>query len=88
MYNFVLKVTHIVFRNGNRKTYNKAIELNIPLVSARWVENCRIANKVLNPIDYPPIDIDKFKKPVKLTYNISVSELNILFYEFNFLNGY
>ncbi|VVC30412.1 BRCT domain [Cinara cedri] len=68
---FNLKVTHIVFRDGNPKTYDKAIERNIPLVSARWVHNSRVANKILDPIDYPPVDIEKFKKPLGSTYNIT-----------------
>lgn len=76
-----LKVTHIVFRDGYRKTYDKAIERNIPLVSARWVEYSRMAGKMLNPADYPPVDIEKYKvkytKTRIINSELPVSQFNI-----------
>lgn len=77
----LLKVTHVVFRDGYRKTYDKAIERKIPLVSARWVEYSRIAKKMLNPVDYPPVDIEKYKvkytKTRALNSELPVSEFNL-----------
>lgn len=55
-----------MFCDGYRSTYNKAIKRNIPLVSARWMEYSKLANKMLKPEDYPPVDMEKYKKiPVK-----------------------
>lgn len=77
-------MTHVVFRDGYRKTYNTAIERKIPLVSAKWVENCRLANKILNPIDYPPVDIEKYtkKRPVNYNHAVSIDVFKNLIYVF------
>lgn len=69
----------MVFRDGYRKTYTKAIERNVPLVSVKWVEDCKLANKILNPIDYPPVDIEKYSTP-KLKLNTEVSLIFLFFY--------
>lgn len=69
-----------MFRDGYRKTYNKAIEHKIPLVSARWVENCQYAKKILDPAEYPPIDIEKYAKPREYNYNISVNKFIVLIF--------
>lgn len=66
-----------MFRDGYRKTYDKAMEHKIPLVAARWVENCKIAKKMLNPIDYPPVGIEKYTKPRQINYDLPVSK-NVL----------
>lgn len=70
-----------MFRDGYRKTYTKAMERNIPLVSVKWVEDCKLANKILNPIDYLPIDIEKYSTP-KLKLNTLVS-LKFLLFQFS-----
>ncbi|XP_026819681.1 uncharacterized protein LOC113558423 [Rhopalosiphum maidis] len=59
---FNRKVTHVMFCDGYRSTYNKAVERNIPLVSARWMEYSRRANKILSPADYPPVGLEKYTK--------------------------
>lgn len=50
------------------------MERKIPLVSARWVENCQYAKKILDPAEYPPIDIEKYAKPREYNFNISVNK--------------
>ncbi|XP_001949045.2 uncharacterized protein LOC100168837 [Acyrthosiphon pisum] len=72
---FNQKVTHVMFCDGYRSTYKKAIKRNIPLVSARWMEYSKLANKMLEPKDYPPVDLEKYTKktPVK-NINIPVSQ--------------
>lgn len=72
---FSFKVTHVVFRDGYRKTYTTSVNRNVPLVSARWLEDSRLANKILDPINYPPVGIEKyttqqlnFYKPVSLIF--------------------
>ncbi|XP_060877830.1 uncharacterized protein LOC132950410 isoform X2 [Metopolophium dirhodum] len=71
---FNQKVTHVMFCDGYRSTYNKAIKRNIPLVSARWMEYSKLANKMLKPEDYPPVGLENYTKktPVK-NINIPVS---------------
>ncbi|XP_050533488.1 microcephalin-like isoform X2 [Daktulosphaira vitifoliae] len=66
---FNQKVTHVVFRDGYRATYRKAIERNIPLVSARWVEGCKISNTLLDPANYPPVDLEKYQKTPEIDFN-------------------
>ncbi|XP_022180207.1 uncharacterized protein LOC111040580 [Myzus persicae] len=57
---FNRKVTHVMFCDGYRSTYKKAVERNIPLVSARWMEYSKLANKIQDPADYPPVGMDKY----------------------------
>lgn len=73
--NFYSKVTHVVFYNGYRSTYKKAIERKIPLVSALWVKNCKLAKQILDPVNYPPVDIEKYTviKERKPVYEIQVN---------------
>jgi len=68
-----------MFCDGYRSTYKKAIKRNIPLVSARWMEYSKLANKMLEPEDYPPVDLEKYTKktPVK-NINIPVSKFQYL----------
>lgn len=63
-----------MFCDGYRSTYKKAIQRNIPLVSARWMEYSKLANKMLEPDDYPPVDMEKYAKPTPVkNINIPVS---------------
>uniref|UniRef100_A0A2H8TMI7 Microcephalin n=1 Tax=Melanaphis sacchari TaxID=742174 RepID=A0A2H8TMI7_9HEMI len=71
---FNQKVTHVMFCDGLRSTYNKAIKRNIPLVSARWMEYSKLANKMLDPLDYPPVDMEKYTKTPTTNINIPVSK--------------
>lgn len=67
---FNQKVTHVMFCDGYRSTYNKAIERKIPLVSARWMEYSKLANKIQDPADYPPVGMDKYTKTPLKIFNI------------------
>lgn len=71
---FNQKVTHVMFCDGLRSTYNKAIKRNIPLVSARWMEYSKLANKILDPADYPPIGMEKYTKTPKTNINVPISK--------------
>lgn len=74
MSNLCFQVTHVIFCDGYRSTYNKAMKLNIPLVSARWMEYSKLANKMLEPADYPPVDMEKYSKTTSVkNINIPVS---------------
>jgi len=54
-----------VFREGSYKTYNTALQRNIPLVSARWVEGCKLAKRMVDPQIYPCVQLEKYKTPKK-----------------------
>lgn len=69
-----------MFCDGYRSTYNKAVERNIPLVSARWMKYSELANKMLDPVDYPPVDMEKYKKTPSRIINIPVSNFQCLIY--------
>lgn len=78
----------MLFLDGYRKTYDTAIERNIPLVSIKWIENCKKSNRLLDPKDFP-INLEKYKKfkkkrTVLKNYNLPVSrfESNLLYQEF------
>ncbi|VVC40993.1 BRCT domain [Cinara cedri] len=60
---FNRKVTHVVFRDGYTKTYTTAMERKIPLVSARWVQTSMNANTLMDPVDFPPINMHKYSMP-------------------------
>ncbi|KAF0741929.1 microcephalin isoform X1 [Aphis craccivora] len=71
---FNRKVTHVMFCDGYRSTYTKAVERNIPLVSARWIEYSKRANKILDPADYPPVGMEKYTKTPSKIINIPKCE--------------
>lgn len=51
------------------------MERKIPLVSARWVEASKGVNKLLDPVDFPPINMEKYTAPreYKFKFNFKVS---------------
>ncbi|XP_022160888.1 uncharacterized protein LOC111026995 [Myzus persicae] len=57
---FNRKVTHVIFCDGSRSTYKKAVERDIPLVSAMWIHYSKLSNKIQDPADYPPVGMDKY----------------------------
>jgi len=67
-----------MFCDGYRSTYNKAVERNIPLVSARWMEYSYKANKMLDPATYPPVGMEKYTKTPPRKINIPVSNFHCL----------
>lgn len=71
LYLICLKVTHVVFRDGSYQTYDTAMELNIPLVSARWVDHSMIANRIMKTIEYPPINMDSYIEPREYNYKFT-----------------
>jgi len=68
----------VLFSDGYRSTYRKAIERNIPLVSSRWVEYSKRANKILDPADYPPVGMEKYTNTPSKLINIPVSQFQYL----------
>ena len=48
--------THMVFKEGNLTTYNKAKSLGIHIVSANWVEACEKEMKIADEKLYPTMN--------------------------------
>jgi len=69
-----------MFCDGYRSTYNKAVERNIPLVSARWMEYSKLANKIQDPADYPPVGMEKYTTTPSRKIKIPVSNFQCLIY--------
>jgi hypothetical protein len=60
----LLKVTHVIFYEGRRNTYETAKKRKIPLVSIGWILNSITAKKKMNPADYPSEDLVKYDDPL------------------------
>jgi len=69
-----------MFCDGYRSTYKKAVERNIPFVSARWMKYSELANKLLDPADYPPVGMEKYTTPPSKVVNIPVSKFQYLIF--------
>lgn len=52
------EVTHVVYREGCRRTAQWAERHQIPLVSVRWIQACKQAHKVLSSADFPALSED------------------------------
>lgn len=53
------------------KTYKKAIERKIPLVSTLWIEACKAELAQVSEADYEPNGLEKFKDELPL-YNFKL----------------
>jgi len=56
--------SHMVFKEGNLTTYNKAKSLGLFIVSVNWVEACEKENKVVDEKLYPTMNKEKYEKEV------------------------
>merc|ERR1712008_216679 len=56
--------SHMVFKEGNLTTYNKAKSLGLFIVSVNWVEACEKENKVVDENLYPTMNKEKYEKEV------------------------
>jgi len=68
-----LQVTHVLFHEGLRKTYNKAMARNIPLISARLIDNSVTNQKLANVEEFPPVGIAKYAEPQPIIIDYKVS---------------
>ncbi|XP_055886393.1 microcephalin-like isoform X1 [Biomphalaria glabrata] len=57
-------VTHVVFKEGLKRTWNKARKRNVPLVSVSWLESCRQNYKKMPEIDFPALMPEEIFSPL------------------------
>jgi hypothetical protein len=50
----VKKVTHVVFKEGNKSTYDRAVTMNIRIVRPSWIFDCGSQGVRLPEADYAP----------------------------------
>ncbi|XP_052256971.1 uncharacterized protein LOC127862060 [Dreissena polymorpha] len=48
-------VTHVVFKEGSKRTLNKATKKGVHLVSVLWVENCKLNQERVSERMYPAV---------------------------------
>ncbi|XP_030054804.1 microcephalin [Microcaecilia unicolor] len=53
---FNKEVTHVVFKDGHQRTWNKAKRTGVKLVSVLWVEKCREAAAHIDEDSFPAIN--------------------------------
>lgn len=63
----------MVFHDGHIIIYKEAIKRKIPLVTSKWVVHSHLADKMMDPADYPVDDMEKYTKPLEKILNIPVS---------------
>lgn len=63
---FNKQVTHVVFKDGYQRTWDKAQERGVKLVSVLWVEKCRTAGVHIDESLFPaPGTHESFLRPIK-----------------------
>ncbi|XP_029451609.1 microcephalin isoform X9 [Rhinatrema bivittatum] len=63
---FNKEVTHVVFKDGHQRTWNKAKRTDVKLVSVLWVEKCREAATHIDESSFPAINAnDGLLVPIK-----------------------
>lgn len=61
--NFNKNTTHVIFSNGTQSTYNKAKQLNIPIVSILWIEACKKQLRLVDPSKFAIHNIEQYENP-------------------------
>ncbi|KAG4073467.1 hypothetical protein HA402_000691 [Bradysia odoriphaga] len=61
--NFNKNTTHVIFSNGTQSTYNKAKQLNIPIVSILWIEACKKQLRLVDPSKFAIHNIAQYENP-------------------------
>lgn len=79
-----VNVTHVVFKDGTNRTWERAKKLNIPLVSVLWVDSCKKTLEHVNEsvfcAEFPNKDQEEKLKlfPVKRTKFRSMQPKNLI----------
>lgn len=60
---FFRNTTHVIFSNGTQSTYNKAKQLNIPIVSILWIEACKKQLRLVDPVKYSIHNVEQYEHP-------------------------
>nr|XP_045598329.1 microcephalin-like [Procambarus clarkii] len=57
-------VTHVIFRDGSKTVFNRAMKRGLHLVSSLWVEACREQQQRVPEALYPSCSIETYSKPL------------------------
>ena len=63
---FTKEVTHVVFRDGLKSTFQQCKKRGLFLVSVMWVEQCHKMGCKLAEVDYPSVSLEKYNDPLFL----------------------
>ncbi|XP_037083883.1 uncharacterized protein LOC119104292 [Pollicipes pollicipes] len=58
------QVTHVVFKDGSKATFDRARRDRLRLVSALWVDACRQRSEHVDEGLYPPAAADRYESPL------------------------
>lgn len=53
----------MIFSNGTQSTFNKAKQLNVPIVSILWIEACKKQLRLVDPAKYKIHNIEQYENP-------------------------
>merc|ERR1712142_651417 len=56
-------VTHVIFKDGSKITYQKAKKAGIHIVSAAWLEGSRNEGKIMPEAEFPSVSAEKYDSP-------------------------
>jgi hypothetical protein len=62
-----------LFHDGSLETYKTAIERKIPMVTEKWVRYSNLAEKMMDPSLFPPVDMERYIKVQEKSFIIPVS---------------
>jgi hypothetical protein len=62
-----------LFHDGSIETYKTAIERKIPMVTEKWVKYSNLAEKMMDPFLFPPVDVERYTKVQEKSSIIQVS---------------
>lgn len=57
-------VTHVIFKDGSKSVFNRAVKSRLHLVSSLWVEACREKRQHVPEALFPSCSIDLYKAPM------------------------
>lgn len=60
---FTAGVTHVIFKDGSKITYQKAKKAGIHIVSAAWLERSRNEGKIMPEAEFPSVSAEKYDTP-------------------------
>ncbi|KAF0298862.1 Microcephalin [Amphibalanus amphitrite] len=61
---FTKNVTHVIFKDGSKATYDRARRDRLRLVSVLWVDACRRQRERVDENRYPPATAERYESPL------------------------
>ncbi|XP_071523507.1 microcephalin-like isoform X2 [Panulirus ornatus] len=60
-------VTHVIFKDGSKSVFDRAMKRGLHLVSSLWVEACREKRQRISEVLFPSSSIESYMKPLHVT---------------------